>query len=138
MSEDYRVLTITYPDVENGLGCRVTVWTSGCSHHCLGCHNPHTWIYGQGKKLDDPTVRQKIFEAVDKPYIKGIIFLTTFPCGPDSLVNELMLRKIKEYVDNEKKNLNMAFVLCGELCGWESASPKKKTNISLSFSCSRF
>lgn len=26
--------------------------------------------------------------------IDGIIFLSTFPCGPDSLVNELMLRKI--------------------------------------------
>ena len=29
-----------------------------------------------------------------KEYINGIIFLTTFPCGPDSLVNELMIRKI--------------------------------------------
>ena len=28
--------------------------------------------------------------------VDGIIFLTTFPCGPDSLVNELMIRKIKE------------------------------------------
>lgn len=28
-------------------------------------------------------------------YVDGIIFLTTFPCGPDSLVNELMLRKIE-------------------------------------------
>lgn len=27
-------------------------------------------------------------------YIDGIIFLTTFPCGPDSLVNELMIRKL--------------------------------------------
>lgn len=27
-------------------------------------------------------------------YVDGIIFLTTFPCGPDSLVNELMIRKI--------------------------------------------
>ena len=26
--------------------------------------------------------------------IDGIIFLTSFPCGPDSLVNELMIRKI--------------------------------------------
>jgi len=26
--------------------------------------------------------------------VDGIIFLTTFPCGPDSLVNELMIRKI--------------------------------------------
>lgn len=27
--------------------------------------------------------------------INGIIFLTTFPCGPDSLVNELVFRRIK-------------------------------------------
>ncbi len=27
-------------------------------------------------------------------HIDGIIFITTFPCGPDSLVNELMIRKI--------------------------------------------
>ena len=29
-----------------------------------------------------------------KDIINGIIFITSFPCGPDSLVNELMLRKI--------------------------------------------
>jgi len=29
-----------------------------------------------------------------KAIYDGIIFLTTFPCGPDSLVNELMIRKI--------------------------------------------
>lgn len=27
--------------------------------------------------------------------VNGIIFLSTFPCGPDSLVNELVFRKIK-------------------------------------------
>lgn len=27
-------------------------------------------------------------------YIDGIIYLTVFPCGPDSLVNELLLRKV--------------------------------------------
>lgn len=27
--------------------------------------------------------------------VDGIVFLTTFPCGPDSLVNELVIRKIK-------------------------------------------
>ena len=27
--------------------------------------------------------------------IDGIIFLTTFPCGLDSLVNELVIRKLK-------------------------------------------
>ncbi len=28
-------------------------------------------------------------------YIDGIIYLTAFPCGPDSLVNELLIRRIK-------------------------------------------
>lgn len=28
--------------------------------------------------------------------VDGIIFLSTFPCGPDSLVNELMIRKIPD------------------------------------------
>ena len=28
--------------------------------------------------------------------VDGIIFLTTFPCGPDSLVNELIIRKLKD------------------------------------------
>lgn len=29
-----------------------------------------------------------------KDYVDGIIFLTTFPCGTDSLVNELIIRKL--------------------------------------------
>ena len=34
--------------------------------------------------------------AYYKESIDGIIFLTAFPCGPDSLVNELLLRKIDD------------------------------------------
>ncbi len=30
-----------------------------------------------------------------KDRIDGILFLSTFPCGPDSLVNELLMRKLK-------------------------------------------
>ncbi|MEG0872424.1 MAG: acyl-CoA dehydratase activase-related protein [Clostridia bacterium] len=29
-------------------------------------------------------------------YVDGIIYLSVFPCGPDSLVNELSLRKVKD------------------------------------------
>jgi len=32
--------------------------------------------------------------AMYEGYVDGIIFLTTFPCGPDSLVNELCLTKV--------------------------------------------
>ena len=67
-----RVLTITSPDIENGLGYRTTIWFAGCSHHCPGCHNKHTWAYNQGTPLFDKTVQDKIYEEVSKDYVKGI------------------------------------------------------------------
>ena len=37
-----RVNKIMYPDLNNGIGFRITIWASGCIHHCKGCHNPET------------------------------------------------------------------------------------------------
>lgn len=43
------------------------------------------------------TFNKELIGAIDhyQNKVDGIIFLSTFPCGPDSLVNELCLRKIK-------------------------------------------
>lgn len=71
-SEHFNVLTITSPDVENGTGCRVTIWCTGCTHHCKGCHNAHTWAYNQGKSICEKSVLNKIYSEVDKEYIDGI------------------------------------------------------------------
>jgi anaerobic ribonucleoside-triphosphate reductase activating protein len=63
--------SITYPDVNNGLGCRVTLWVSGCPHHCKGCHNQHTWDVNSGQLFSDKHKKQ-LFEILSKPYIKGL------------------------------------------------------------------
>lgn len=41
---------------------------------------------------------QELLGAIDlyKESIDGIILLTAFPCGPDSLVNEIIIRKVKD------------------------------------------
>lgn len=62
---------ITYPDVNNGEGCRVTLFVSGCSHRCKGCHNPETWNFNFGKDFNDE-VKNRLFDIVSKPYIKGL------------------------------------------------------------------
>lgn len=62
---------ITYPDVNNGEGCRVTLFVSGCSHRCKGCHNPETWNFDFGKDFNDK-VKNRLFDIVSKPYIKGL------------------------------------------------------------------
>ena len=66
------VLSITTPDYENGLGCRVTLWISGCSRRCPGCHNPHTWNYDKGTKLLSKSVFDILDKELNKPYIQGI------------------------------------------------------------------
>lgn len=91
-----RVLTITTPDVENGLGNRVTIWFAGCSHRCVGCHNQHTWDYNQGTPLIEPGVISKIFEEVDKEYISGITLAGGDPFSQtDESLNELLAFIIK-------------------------------------------
>ena len=85
-----RVLTITTPDIENGFGCRVTIWFSGCNRRCPGCHNPHTWNYNQGQKLLTDKVLNKIYEEVDKDYIQGITLSGGDPFDQDeNSLNEL-------------------------------------------------
>lgn len=44
------------------------------------------------------TYSKELIGAIDyyKNNIDGIIYLSTFPCGPDSLVNELCMRKVKD------------------------------------------
>ena len=39
---DIRVSGIVGQSVVDGPGMRMVIFTQGCPHHCLGCHNPHT------------------------------------------------------------------------------------------------
>lgn len=64
-------ISITSPDINNGTGCRVTLWIAGCSHNCPGCHNPETHDYKAGRVFDEEAERS-LFEKLSKPYIKGL------------------------------------------------------------------
>ena len=66
-----RFHNITYPDVNNGDGCRVTLWVAGCTHHCKGCHNPQTWSFKSGKEFTED-IKNKLYNVLKLPYIKGI------------------------------------------------------------------
>ena len=66
-----RFWNISYPDLNNGLGCRVTLWIAGCNHHCLGCQNKQTWDF-EGGRLFTKTDKDNLFGVLEKPYIKGI------------------------------------------------------------------
>lgn len=66
-------MKITYPDIANGPGCRVTLWVAGCSHQCPGCHNPQTWDQKAGKPLTNEVIEQ-VIELLRPDYISGLTF----------------------------------------------------------------
>ena len=40
-------------DVANGPGVRVSLFVSGCTHHCKECFNPETWDFSYGNVFDE-------------------------------------------------------------------------------------
>ena len=81
--------SITASDVNNGLGCRVTLWVSGCTHHCKGCHNRQTWKFSSGRPYT-PQVEEVLFNEIDKPYIKGLTLSGGDPLDSPDGVLELL------------------------------------------------
>lgn len=66
-------LQIEKTSIGNGPGVRVVLWVSGCTLHCKGCQNPESWDFNAGKLFDE-VAKQELFDALNKPYIKGITF----------------------------------------------------------------
>lgn len=73
--------TIKKYDVANGPGVRVSLFVSGCTHHCKGCFNPETWDFGFGDPFT-PAVEDEILEALAPSYIKGFSLLGGEPFEP--------------------------------------------------------
>ena len=62
---------INHCDMLNGDGIRVSLWTAGCSVHCKECQNQQTWDFNSGIPFDENAL-QELYEALNKPYIKGL------------------------------------------------------------------
>ena len=70
-------------DIANGPGVRVSLFVSGCRHHCKGCFQPETWSFSYGQEYTDET-RDKILELLSAPYIEGLTLLGGEPFEPEN------------------------------------------------------
>lgn len=95
-----KYVSITTSDVNNGLGCRVTLWVSGCTHHCKNCHNKKTWKFTSGKPYT-PQVEEVMFNEIDKPYIKGLTLSGGDPLDSPDGVLELLQNFRKRFGDTK-------------------------------------
>lgn len=62
---------IKIADVANGKGVRVSLFVSGCNHHCKGCFNAQAWDFNYGKEFTEKEI-DKILEDLDHPYVSGL------------------------------------------------------------------
>lgn len=101
-SYDCNVIKINLQDVANGPGIRVSVWVSGCTHNCPGCHNPDTWKWKQGHQLTEKLIFD-IIKQCDKPRVSGL----TLSGGDPLFVKNIdgltdLCRHFKVYFGNQK------------------------------------
>lgn len=57
--------------IVDGPGIRTVIWTQGCPHNCLGCHNPSTHDFSLGALFDVDEIKSMIDDLV---FQDGITF----------------------------------------------------------------
>lgn len=98
-------------DIANGPGVRISLFVSGCPHHCKGCFNEVTWDFTYGKPYTQETINH-ILELLKPDYIKGITFLGGEPMAPSNQESVLnTMRQIKEHYTNKDIWLYTGYLL---------------------------
>lgn len=70
-------------DVANGLGIRVSLFVSGCTHGCRGCFNREAWDFHYGQEYTSK-VEEEILQALAPDYIRGLSVLGGEPMEPQN------------------------------------------------------
>lgn len=68
-------------DIANGPGVRVSLFVSGCTHHCPGCFQPETWDFQYGSPFTEDTVAH-ILDLLAPGYVEGLTLLGGEPMEP--------------------------------------------------------
>ena len=88
-------------DVANGPGIRISLFVSGCNHHCKGCFNEVAWDFQYGEEFDK-CVEDKLIKMLEPSYIAG---LTLLGGEPFEVVNQKALlpfiKRVKETYPNK-------------------------------------
>lgn len=70
-------------DIANGPGVRVSLFVSGCTHHCKGCFNEIAWDFNYGEPFTQKTI-DMILDMLKPDYVKGLTLLGGEPFEPQN------------------------------------------------------
>ena len=80
-------------DIANGPGVRVTLFVSGCPHHCEGCFNPETWAFDYGEPFTE-AAQEEVLQMLGNTPIAGLTLLGGEPMVPSN--QEALLPLLRE------------------------------------------
>ena len=104
-------------DIANGEGVRVSLFVSGCTHHCRNCFNEETWDFKFGKPFTEET-ENEIMEYLRPDYIRGISLLGGEPFEPaNQRVLLPFLRRIRKELPEKDVWCYSGYTLDRELLG---------------------
>ena len=83
--------------IENGTGIRVSLFVSGCRHHCKGCFNEETWDFNHGEPFTKE-VEDQIITALTPDYMAGITLLGG---DPGEVENQAALLSLLQRIKTE-------------------------------------
>ena len=89
-------------DIANGPGLRVSLFVSGCTHHCKGCFNPESWNFNYGQPFTEAT-QEHLLELLENEHIRGLSLLGGEPFEPENRAALTgLLKKAKELFPEKK------------------------------------
>lgn len=141
--------TIKNCDIANGPGVRVSLFVSGCTHHCPECFNEVAWDFRYGEPFTEETIRT-ILDMLRPAFIRGLTLLGGEPFEPQNqgAVVELLRAVKKELPEKniwafsgylfEKDILSGRLGDCSEYLSYldvlvDGPFIKEKKNLSLRF-----
>lgn len=88
--------TIKPVDIANGPGVRVSLFVSGCTHHCKDCFNEEAWDFGYGEPFTEE-IEEKLLEYLSPDYVEGLTLLGGEPMEPQNQERLLpLIQKVRE------------------------------------------
>ena len=85
--------TIKKNDIANGEGVRVSLFVSGCRHHCKNCFNREAWDFGYGAPYTE-AIEEDILSSLSPLYVSGLSLLGGEPFEPEN--QETLLALVKK------------------------------------------
>ncbi len=93
-----KYLKVVNQTTSDGVGLRMSIYFSGCIHHCEGCHNESSWNPKFGHIVDSDFINKIITAYQKNPLLDGITLT-----GGDPLYNfddfENFIKIIKKALD---------------------------------------